>query len=287
MIFLDTETVGFYGMAVLIQWAKDEGEIHLHEIWRSSVAETMELIEMFCEDDVVGFNLAFDWFHLVKIYTTFLTFIERGGDPNSLPEDHIEEMAICEERARFSDITIKPKRAMDLMLFARKGPYQALMGRSDIKIKRIPTVLGQALADELERRIQLDPIYFGRSKSKERWKVMVSKKDPQFCDVVLKFKSSGGLKSLAEHALKVDKKHILKMDDVEIDKKFLPIELGYAPFALAISNKDREWKGRVKKRGQWITGKCWPAMIGYHIKHWAFFKPARQYAEDDRSEERR
>lgn len=283
MIFFDTETCGFHGLVVLIQWAKGDGPIDLHEVWRRPIIETLELIDSFCADPegVVGFNLAFDWFHLVKFYTTAIEFINRGGDPNALPEDHIEEFAICEERARFSDFTIKPIKAMDLMLFARKGKYQTLMGRSDIKIRKIPRILGEKLAHELEARVVIDPIYFGRAKSKQRWHVVERKDDPQFVDVVLKFKSSGGLKSLAEHALKVDKATILTMGDVEIDKAFYPLELGYAPFAYAISNPDRGWRCEIKMKGQKKKGRAWPALIQHHINHWAFFEPARKYGADD------
>ena len=58
---------------------------------------------------------------------------------------------------------VKPAAALDLMLHAAKGPYQALMAREDIRIKRVPSALAYALADELEDRVQLDNIYFAKS----------------------------------------------------------------------------------------------------------------------------
>jgi len=68
---------------------------------------------------------------------------------------------------------IKPASALDLMLHSRKGPYQALMAREDIRIKRVPTALAYALARELEERIQLDNIYFAKSADPEapKWQV--------------------------------------------------------------------------------------------------------------------
>lgn len=283
MIYFDTETCGFHGLAVLIQWARDDGPISLHEVWRTPFSETLELIEMFCENDICGFNLTFDWFHLVKLYTTFTEYLNRGGDPEALPEDHIDELADCELAARDLDITIKPKRALDLMLHGRKGPYQSLMGRRNIKIRNIPSVLADRLREELERRVQLDDILFAGRKSgvRDRWQVVDKKKTPELKDVVLKFKASGALKNLALHALKVDKSKILRMADVEVDRKFLPIEYGFAPFALAISTAAKGWRGRVKRKSQWIEGKCWPGVIRQHISHWAFNQLARQYGQDD------
>ena len=69
LIYLDTEGCGLYGMTVLIQWACEEGEIHLHEVWKTPVSETMELIEYFCENILVMFNGAFDFFHLSRVHT--------------------------------------------------------------------------------------------------------------------------------------------------------------------------------------------------------------------------
>jgi len=283
MIYFDTETCGFHGPIVIIQWAEDDGPINIHEVWRSPISETLQLIEKLCENDVCGFNLAFDWFHIVQTYTTLTEFVNRGGDPESLPEDHIEEMAVCEEAARDLDLTVKPKRALDLMLLARRGKYQTLMGRADIKIKNIPSVLADPLRQQLEKRIQIDDIFFAGRKSgvRDRWQVVDKKKTPELKDVVLKFKASGALKNLAQHALKVDKSKILRMTDVSIDKAFYPIEYGFAPFALAISSASRGWRGKIKRKGQIVEGKCWPGVIKYHISHWAFNQMARQYGLDD------
>jgi hypothetical protein len=283
MIFFDTETCGFHGPIVIIQWAEDDGPIHIHEVWRQPISETLELIERFCEGDVCGFNLAFDWFHLVQTYTALVEFLNKGGDPNSLPEDHIDELAECEEAARNLDLTVKPKRAMDLMLHARRGPYQTLMGRADIKIKNIPNILARPLCEQLEKRIQIDDIFFAGRKSglRDRWQVVDKKQSPDLKDVVMKFKASGALKNLAQHALKVDKSKILRHGDISIEKEFYPIEYGFAPFALAISNAKRGWRGKIKRKGQFVEGKCWPGVIRQHINHWAFNQLARQYGQDD------
>lgn len=282
MVFTDTETCGFYGPIVLIQWAEDDGPINLHEVWRSPVSETLKLIEWLMTKDLCFFNAVFDHFHFVQTYTMLIVFLNRGGDSEAHPEDHVDEMAECEALARDLDITLKPKTALDLMLVGKRGKYQNLMARADIKIKNIPSVLAEPLATQLEKRIQIDDIFFAGRKSglKDRWQVVDRKDNNELKDVVLKFKASGSLKNLAQHALKMDNK-ILRHSDISIDKCFYPIELGYAPYALAISNKERGWRGKIKKKGQWVIGKAWPAVVKFHISHWGFNALARQYGQDD------
>ena len=66
VVTLDTETCGLHGMAVLIQYAWDDGEVNLHSPWTVPIIDTLKLIESFLEcDGIIGFNLAFDFFHLV------------------------------------------------------------------------------------------------------------------------------------------------------------------------------------------------------------------------------
>lgn len=274
MIFLDTETCGFHGLPVLIQWAQDDGEVQLFEPWRRPFRETLELIEFFCTQEVCGFNLAFDWFHLAKIYTTFLLF----PDKELIPEDYIDTIAILEEKARFTDVCIKPVKAMDLMLHARKTEFQALMDRDDIRVRKVPTSIAWELARELEKRIRFDDIYFAKAKDKyaPKWKVYDIKDsegrvNKDFKDIVLKFKASGGLKNLYRHVMKI-KDPIFAFKDIEVAKEFRPVEIGYAPFALAVAPdaiETGDWKG------------AWPEVIYHHIGHWGYSEDARKYAGDD------
>ncbi len=277
MIFLDTETCGLHGMPVLLQYAEDDGPIHLWEFWKEPVQRTLDLIEYIAHHEVVGFNLAFDWFHLAKIYTIWALL-----PPEWIPEQHIEEIALKEPEG-MDGPCIKPVAACDLLLHSRRGPYQSLMAREDIRIRRVPTALAYALAQELEKRIELDGIYFAKSADKEapRWKVfdIVSKRgivNQDFKDVVLKFHAAGGLKFLAEYALKMPPKHYFS--DVELDSSWRPYELGYAPTALAVA-KAPSWEC-YDTEGK-ILGMAWPALISEHIKHWSSNEPAREYAFDD------
>lgn len=273
MIFIDTETCGLHGMAILIQYAEDDGEIILHEVWQNSVQSTLDLIEWFCTKDLCFFNAAFDWFHLCKIYTTFSLI----KDKDIWPEDIIDEIAELEEQAKNVDICLKPKSCIDLFLHAQKGPFQSLMSRKkgqdkkDIFIKRVPTVLAEFLKNELNKLIILDDIFFaGRAKEREQWQIDDIRDsngniNPAFKTISLRFAPSIALKAVAKYVLKTE---ATKFKEIELNKRYNPVELGYAPYAKAIGNKE-DWK--------W----AWPQVIKYHIEHWSYNPEARKYAKDD------
>ena len=260
---------------VLLQYAQDDGEIKMWHVWKEPIGETLELLEWIANQEVCMFNAAFDWFHVAKIYTIFTLLLDQLG-PDAIPEEHIDEVAIAEEKARFLDICIKPKATIDIMLHARKGPYQSLMARKNIRVKRISILLSEAVRSELERCIELDGIYFAKRKdpNASQWEIKDIKDkdtgeiDPNFKDIVLTFHASGQLKELARHALKVDKDLILKFTDIAVDSHWKPVELGYAPFALAIG-KPGNWKG------------AWPEVIRHYISHWYYNPLAQRYAQDD------
>lgn len=270
MIFYDTETCGLHGMAVLIQYAEDDGKVQLYSPWTNPIKDTLNLIEwmMNHEGGVVGFNLAFDHFHLCKLYTTFSLY----HDHDEIPENIIDELAELEPLAR-DGLCLKPVTACDLMLHARKGPYQSTMDRGDIRIRRVPTALAWQLAGELEHRIPLKDIYFARRKDKNapKWSVhdvmdSEGENDPNFKDIVLKFAPSSALKALAIDALNIPLDNLLLFGDVELGD--YPEEVGYSPFAKAIGNRF-DWKN------------TWPEIIHRHITHWNYNERARKYACDD------
>jgi len=279
MIFLDTETCGLHGMAVLLQYAEDDGEIQLYNLWTNPIIDTLRLIEWICEQDVIMFNSSFDWFHLTKLYNVF----SRHPDYDAFPVDHIDEIAELEEPTDH-ELCLKPKGTLDLMLHARKGPFQSTMDREDIRIKKVPSLLAHKLSDILNERIRLPDIYFERSASKRQWRVLDHTEEGEiledFKDVVLKFAPSSALKALAVHALKYD--NVKKFKDVEVDKKFRPNETGFAPFALAgYKNNKGRWVKPYKKNGKWKWIGTWPDVINEHIIHWSYNTRAREYAKDD------
>lgn len=281
-LYFDSETCGLHGMPVLFQYAVGEGPITLYELWHRPIRETLELIEWYCEHCVVGFNLSFDHFHVVKTYTIF-----RLCDPDWIPIEHINEIAMLEPRAQDGPC-IKPASALDLLLHSRKGPMQSLMAREDVRIKRVPTPLAYALAAELEARVQLDNIYFAKSSDPDapKWQVFdrhdrFGDIDTDFKDVVLRFNPAGGLKFLAEHVLKLQPKFHFK--DVEPPNEWRPIELGYAPTALAVSTPEQGWAVWTKseKGEEKVKGYAWPGVIAKHVEHWHTHQGAREYANDD------
>lgn len=267
MIFFDTEGCGFHGPTVLIQYAEDEDDVSLHSVWTTPVRETMELIEeiTYHSGGVCGFNLVFDWFHLCQLYTT-LSLLPKGQTPD------IEEYALKEPEAR-SGLCLKPQGAFDIMLHARKGPYQSTMNRKDIRVKKVPTALAWMLRDELDQRIPLKDIYFARKKDvKKRWDIEDIKDDfgdviPEFKHLVLRFAPSSALKALAQDALGVE---TVFFADIEPAKSSQPEEYGYAPFALAVG-KPGKWNGAWPDRGK----------IEVHISHWTYNRLAREYATND------
>ena len=276
-IYWDTETVGLHGPIVLFQYAIGDGPIHLVEVWKQPIQATIDLFKMVVEHPggVVGFNLTFDAFHLCQMATTLLLM----SDKSAILEDCINEYAMKEPEGRDGPC-FKPVRALDLMLHARKGPYQSTMNRGDIRIRRVPSPLSYLLAAELDRRIPLPDIYFSRQKVKKKWQSYAildvdGDVNPDFRDVVLKFAPSWGLKALAVDALKIPEDEIMAFGDIEppdiYDENGKAIaleECGYAPYAVAVESYG-EWK------------KSWPAFIQTHIDHWHTHEKARLYAEKD------
>lgn len=82
-VYVDSETCGLHSMMVLLQYAEEDGPIHLYDVWNRPLRETLRLIEWLCDNTVVGFNLAFDWFQIVKTYTTFRLSHSHGGRPET------------------------------------------------------------------------------------------------------------------------------------------------------------------------------------------------------------
>ena len=287
MIFFDTETCGLHGPTVLIQYARNQEDIKLYSVFNTRIGDTLELIESICfeEGGVVGFNLAYDWFHICQTYTT-LSLLQEQSSPDAFPEDYLADYAYAEKEAR-DGLCLKPVTACDLMLHARKGPYQCLMDREDIKIKKIPTAIAWILAIELGKRIVLPDVYFARrTDSSVRWQVVDIFDDfgdpvPEFKDIVLRFAPSSALKALAGDALKIEGKDILFYTDVELPTKAYPEEDGYAPYALApFFEKVGEHRLlRYPTEKNWF-GK-WPEKIRMHIEHWGYNDLARRYASDD------
>ena len=285
MIFFDTETCGLHGPTVLIQYAEDDGPVYLHSVFTSPIQQTLDVIENLVESDIVGFNLTFDWFHICQTYTTLELLLRHVGR-DACPADHITAYAVCEEAAR-NGKCLKPKGALDLLLHARKGPYQNTMDRDPVIIKRVPTALAVRLVHELDRRIQMPDIFFAKRTNKSiRWQIEDLTDDlgninDDFKNVVLRFAPSAQLKMLAIDALGIPPNEIQFYESVALDEKLYPFELGWAPYALAPFYEDLQ-SGKVLRQPSpvdWYNK--WPVVISHHISHWGFNRIAREYALKD------
>lgn len=281
--YIDTETIGFHGIAVLIQYAYEDGDIFIYEPWRRPVRETLALIERFCNSTCVFFNASFDFFHLCKLYTTF-SLLPPDACPIDLPVKQIAEA----EKAGRDGACLKPRNVMDLMLHSRKGEFQTLMARHDIRLNKVPTTLAYRLAEHLEKTIKFDDILFSKRKDMNapKWKVYdrtIRRRgeegiDPEFKDIVLKFRPDRGLKQLARHCLKLNPEFHSFKDVYPVYKKKYK-DLGYIPFALGCSSAEDNWALRDKHNE--IEGYTWPAHVKEAVEHWAYNEEARRYANDD------
>lgn len=249
MIYLDRETVGLTGPGVLLQWAEDDGPVHLHHVFARPAGETVQLIERLMRHEICAFNLTFDAFHTIRDWATL-----RLLDPSAVPTPQAY-FSVWRQASELGMI-VKPASCLDLFLYARSGPMQALMERDDVRIRRVPVQLAAALCEELTSRLDLPKIFFARNKVGARWQVQDDPDDPDFPDVYLAFGAKGGLKPLAGHLLGVD----------TID---LPLHESLKPPA----EKDNQWN-------PWFT-EGMVDLVHRNVLHWKNDKLSLQYAVQD------
>lgn len=257
-LFLDSETCGLHSIAVLLQYAIDEGPVVLYEPWKEPVWRTRGLLRDFTKYNLIGFNLGFDVFHVAKLATIWELLPD-----DLIPEQDIPLVAKMERIAPWGNCW-KPQASCDLMLHSRKGRYQTLMPRKPIRIRKVPKVIAEEVVKSLGEAIYFDKIFFAKTKTNPgEWSIIPREDSEHLVDLKLSFNPAGGLKFLAEFALGYKPK--FHFSDVELSKEYRPSELGYAPFAHCAPEPD----------------KAWPHMVKHHIDHWHNCKEAREYAHDD------
>ena len=259
MYFFDTESIGYYGATLLIQYCKDRGDPVVHDIWAKPVQETLNLIEDFANDGLVGFNLAHDIFHLARTYGC-LSCLPRLSKPD--PLDYLDVEDTDEAHDSFF---IKPKQSMDLMLWGRKGEFQSTLNQKDITIKKIPKCLADQLVIELHENVNIPNIYFAKSTHGYRWQLIEIDEngreignrevtpDPDFVNIRLKFAPSSSLKAIMS---KVLGKEVTTMDDFDTLTK--PKECSYYP-----------------------CNGAWYEVFREHYYHWTNDPHRLQYARND------
>ena len=250
MLYLDTETCGFRGVLVTIQYAEDDGETEIWNAWTNPCGQTLELIEYICQQEVCAFNLAFDWFHLSKIYSLFKCWCSKAkGNILRYPDDHIDELKDLEREAVGYANCLKPRASLDLMLVAKQGEFQDLMNRKPVIVRRVPEEKIHEVCDYLNEQLwasdHYNPAFFHKSKHKG-WKVVGT-------NLMLVFAPSMTLKVLMAKYLK---RELASFHDIM--PKVMPKEHKYDP-----------------------CGTEWHKCLDLHVRHYEYNELARKYAADD------
>lgn len=278
--FIDTETCGFHGVPVTIQWAADDGPVHLHHIWLESFDSTLDLIQEFVNNRVVFHNARFDWFHLSKIYH-MLNSVRFYG-PKMTPLEYAKAHGWAEwaeyEMAAPIRGCLKPRACVDTLLLASRCEEQSyLMASKPVWVRRVPVGLSEPLMALLEEKAQSLPWIMFAKRAKPaapRWKTSDCKdlngnNDSSFKDLKLSFSPSKSLKHLSAYLCDHNVRH--KYEDIGYATQ--PAEEGFAPFVHLLTEESRDWL--------YDGLPTWPVLIEEHIKHWAEDESAQEYAVDD------
>jgi hypothetical protein len=272
MIFLDTESVGFYGPTVLFQWQEvstsgNSGGIKLHNTFTSTAQETLDLIEyqMNHKEGVCGFNLSHDIFHYNRTWN-ILSHLPKNEVP-SIIDYHDIETDDYYDKHRFCVI---PQRALDLLLIGRRTKFQSTLNQKDIKINRVPRAIASELIKELKARVQIPDIYFAKSKRGYEWQIKELEKDtkheitpedrnrgievdPNFVNIRLAFNPSTALKAIVSSILGFD------VDTIE---NMSPLK-------------------KVEEYAWWPCSGSWLGAAHEHIYEWTHSERRLEYAKND------
>jgi hypothetical protein len=273
MFFMDTESIGYYGPTVLIQWAIDDGPIQVHNIFQRTAYETCRLIELMCEHTVVGFNLAHDNFHINRTYGV-LKQLPPSKIPTALDIYDWENESICHDA-----YCVKPKNCIDYLVIGKKGLFQSVMKQKDIILKKVPKVLAPLILAELKLKVEIPDIYFKGNKTIRgaNWKIidLVDRADgsvdeitnpneineamckgtlnTNFVNIHLAFNPSAALKNIIEQ---ITGNECITIDELPQFKK--PEEYSYFPTL-----------------GTWLD------VADEHIKGWSNDPQRIEYARND------
>ncbi len=273
-IRFDTESIGFLGATMMIQWATQDkpDDIHLHDIFDVPVIETLNLIQRLSESVLVGYNLAHDMFHLSRTLNCFLFL-----DPKKPPNPY--EYANIEREIYTKDYCVKPFGAVDLMLIGKRGKFQSMMKQKPIIIKRTPKRTADQLVDLLQKEVPIGDQYFAKNISKGH-----SSNDWKIQELQLE---------TSEPITPQQKKAILEgKSDLEIDPDFVNVRLDFHPSAslkdaakyhLGFTDTEAfETYGSSYDEKSWYpcSGE-WVTVFNEHYHIWKNDKKKRDYARRD------
>lgn len=267
--FFDFETCGKFGLPVLLQYAIDDGEIHLVDLFYEPTDKLKSLIEDIVANRSVAHNINFDWQMMQKLYNMLCIL-----DCKRLIDVSVEDLVNAEYESR-KGYCLKPHAAVDTMICSIKSDGQSsLMASKSTYIRRVPIKYGEKLARELTERTELPWILFANKKMNPRAEWIVSERenpetgevDRNFVDIQLKFKPSNSLKDLHKYLFNSE---TTKFDDIMPDE--FPGGPGYCPYVAPLNHNNWVWNGE----------KLWPLLIESHVEFWRTNVAAREYAHRD------
>lgn len=251
MLYLDTETVGYTGPIVLIQYAVDDGPIQLYHVWKERTSTTLTLLQALVGHEVNLYNASFDAFHLNKLYNLLSLVKDREALPIA------KEIYDLEPISWKANYCLKPVKCIDSYLLLMKGPLQHLVGRSKrgFKINKVPRVAVKLLKPMLDKILdELDPLLFAKTKKhKLEWWEAELTDNPELVNLKLNFYPASGLKPVMK-----------QMFNRSIHSIDIPME--YQPS----DEKGQEYRP---------YNRTWIKYIDYHINYWQH--QGVQYATDD------
>ena len=279
--YVDTETCGLDGLPVLLQYAIDDGPVQVVHLWTEPIDDIVGLIEDIVDNRFIAHNAKFDWFHLSKLYNICKAISDLPGrEPSDTLNDYARDfIAYLEYEAR-NGLCLKPRAAVDTLIFAQRGEAQsAVMESKPIYVRQVPIGMAENIRVELENNTNLPWILFaGRADQDaplwtiaERKNELTGEVDDSWVDLKLSFAPSNGLKDLCKFLLGHEVTH--RFDEIALPKELFPAEEGFAPYALLLSDAGQDWLYNGKQ--------TWPALIGKHIEHWANDAEAMEYAIAD------
>lgn len=250
-IFLDTESAGLYGQPILLQYAINDGDVVLVNLFEETIQSTIDLIESFFYDNIIGYNVGFDIYKIIQFYTTFIQVENKQLRPKDIPHEKFLRL----EANGINQGCLKFKGVVDTMLVGLQDKLQELLFKKRLTIRKVPKLLVDSLMVELGR-IKFPDLYFAKYVDpKTRWKIVPLPREKDFVDVQIKFRPSSKMKDIITH-LKLSKEKAEKFEDVT--KLIFPEEFGFRPY-----------------------GWCTEQNIKDQCEHWYKNDRARKYARND------
>jgi len=271
--YFDSETLGLYGPAVIFQYAFDEDQPTMHNVWTTKAGQTRALIQEIVNSRVIAHNLTFDWQKVQSLYNALLAFHN-----DEYPIDDVDRFALSnyDNRSRFC---LKPKQAVCTLLLCQKSIGGAALAMKEIRVRKIPADAAPWLCDILNRVTDLPDLMFANRKTERNaWNLGESKDGEGWADIVLKFAPSNGLKNIARLVLGEE-------DTQKIGQDFQlpshPVEEGFAPYAVLLNEGDWFYTPKPKSGQKPMALPLWPRLLHEHSKFWTTHPDAVRYALDD------